>query len=574
LTAQNCGACGNDCTTQYNVAHSSGQCAVVSSQAQCTMACTAGYFDLDASTLDGCEFFLDATAIYVAGADTAAIDDSTCGLGPVGTGAGNHPCKTITFGLTRAGTTGRTQVLVANATYNEAVTLVNGKNLLGGYTSTFSRDLANTSTVIQGFSQVAPHQMTVTASNISNATLFEGFVIRGSDNASAHGNSYAVYVSGSSANLTIRSNQIFAGRGGPGATGSAGPNGTTGANGLAYSSGSYDSFQTTGNCVNGSENRAAYGAGVRTCGSDDIGGGNGGGNNCTPSINTQNSTATSPAAAGQPGAGAGGGAGGTAGARGWDAQEGNVIAQYALTCFIPVDNQSNPLPMFGADGNPGGIGSAAAGVLGCTSNVGSVVGGHWVAGTGATGAVGADGGGGGGGGAGGGSICSSCNTGTKKDMLGGHGGGGGTGGCGGNGGTGGTGGGGSFGIFVTGGTAPTVSSNAITLGSGGSGGPGGIGGAGGLGGVGTSGGQVGAFFCTGKGGRGGDGGNGGPGSGGGGGCGGNTYGIYTFGVGSPGYCGSNTTTGGTAGAAGAGGFSGGSPGGNGQPGVLANCSFN
>ena len=44
-------------------------------------------------------------AIYVSTNDMTSVDDATCGLGPTGTGAGNHPCKTITFGLARATST-------------------------------------------------------------------------------------------------------------------------------------------------------------------------------------------------------------------------------------------------------------------------------------------------------------------------------------------------------------------------------------------------------------------------------------------------------------------------------------
>jgi len=309
LTNQNCGACGNDCTTQFTAGgHSSGQCSVVGGGAQCTMKCSASYFDLDASTLDGCEFFLDPTAIYVSGSDMSAMDDGNCGLGPTGTGPAactglncNHPCKTITTGLSRASATGRTQVEVANATYNEAVTLVNGKNLLGGYTSTFSRDLANTSTVIEGFSQsMPPHQWTVYGSGITSATTFEGFVIRASDVASAHGNSYGMYLL-NSGGLNIHSNQIFAGRGGPGGTGGAGTKGNAGGNGTANPGDSLQSSVSGANvCAYGG--RTASGGGTNPSCSAAIGG-NGGGNNCTPALDTQNSTASYPATAG----GAGGG---------------------------------------------------------------------------------------------------------------------------------------------------------------------------------------------------------------------------------------------------------------------------
>jgi hypothetical protein len=563
-TDANCGACGNNCATQYTVANSHGACAVVGSAAQCVMKCNAGAFDLDGSTADGCEFVLDATAIYVSANDGGAVDDSTCGLGPTGTGTGYHPCKSISYGLTRASATGRSRVDVADATYNESVTVVNGKNLYGGYAAgTWVRDLANTSTVIEGVSSAGSHDSTVIASAITSATVVEGFVIRGSDNTKASGNSYAIYISGSNASLTIRSNQIFAGRGGAGTAGNAGNNGAPGANGAAYSSAAYDSFTATGSGqCNSSNDRGAYGQGLHTCGTS-INGGNGGGNNCTPVRSTQSSTASYPATAGQSGGGAGGGPGGVAGSSGYDGQ------LQATTCYVPVSG-STVLPNFGNNGNPGGIGGNGAAVAGCASATGTIVGGHWAGGGGASGIIGFDGGGGGGGGAGGGAACTT--TSACKDMLGGHGGGGAAGGCGGTGGIGGMAGGGAFGIFIVGGTAPTITGNTIALGSGGGGGSGGIGGAGGLGGTGSEGGLTGALFCTGKGGRGGDGGNGGAGSGGGGGCGGSSYGIFTSGVGTPSYCSTNTIAGGTAGVAGAGGYSGGNSGGAGNPGIVSACT--
>src|SRR4029077_14181161 len=103
------------------------------------------------------------------------------------------------------------------------------------------------------------------------ATVFEGFVVRGADNAKPTGNWYGVYVSGSSASLVIRSNQVFAGRGGPGTTGAAGSNGALGTNGAAYSAGLYDSYQATGagSCA-ASNNRGAYGAGVHACGANNV----------------------------------------------------------------------------------------------------------------------------------------------------------------------------------------------------------------------------------------------------------------------------------------------------------------
>ena len=571
-----CGSCSIDCTTIYDGPNAFGQC-VVGSAALCAMGCDAGAFDLNLSTLDGCEFVLDTDTIYVAASDPLAVDDTNCGLGPSATGGGRYPCRTITQGLARAVTTGRANVRVADGTYDEAVTLVNAKYLLGGYRNdTWERHLATTATVIQGISSTGNHDRTVIASNITSATVFEGFVVRGSNNSKASGNSYAIYVSGSDADLAIRNNSIYSGRGGPGTAGSVGTNGTAGVNGVGRSSNPaiYDAKVATGSgFCNDSNDRQHSNGGARSCGGDNVNGGSGGGNLCPiddpwvpapGNINPDNVRVSGVTGfAGSAGAGGGGGAAGAPGLAGMD----GVIDFGGALCRVPSQ------PMFGADGTNGGAGGNAAGVAGCSSSGGSVSGGHWVGGSGAVGAVASNGGGGAGGGGGGGGYCWDCPE--VKDYLGGHGGGAGSGGCGGAGGGAGSPGGGVFGIFISGGAAPTISSNVIVRGDGGGGGGGGSGGAGGLGGLGGDGGQS-TLLCGGEGGRGGDGGNGGNGSGGGGGCGGSSYGIYTSGIGSPSYCSGagNTISGGSGGTAGSGGFSTGNPGGAGSAGLLTSCSFN
>jgi hypothetical protein len=557
-----CGACGNNCTAVYTGANSSGVCSTAGSSPQCVMVCDPGTADLNSSTVDGCEFVLDPTSVYVSVADPGAADDSTCGLGPIGTGTGNHPCRTIAYGLARATSLSRPNVRIADGTYAEAVTLVSGKHLFGGYRAqTWERHLATTSTVIQGITSTGNHDRTVTAINVTSAT-FEGFVVRGPFNTKVGGNSYAIYISGADATLAIRDNQIFAGRGGPGADGPPGTNGGSGPNGTGSVNGSYDGFiaSGSGSCATSNNRQFSNGA-VFSCGSDNVGGGNGGGNRCPPAGDfTQYSGING--FAGQPGAGTGGGAAGAGAQAGWDGQL--EIQGLSSRCYLP------PQPMFGLDGSsgqPAGHGSPGAG---CATSAGSVTAGHWVNGSASPGIAGANGGGGGGGGAGGGGLCSGCG-GSGKDRLGAHGGGGGAGGCGGTGGGPGGSGGGVFGIFVVGGSAPTIASNTIQRGAGGSAGDGGIGGAGGLGGSGAAGGDT-SLLCAGKAGRGGDGGNGGHGSGGGGGCGGSSHGIFTSGVGTPNYCSSNMVTAGSPGAGGLGGFSGGNSGGNGAGGTLGACT--
>jgi hypothetical protein len=562
-TTMNCGACGNNCATVFTGPSSSGVCSTASGSPQCVMVCSAGTFDLNSSTVDGCEFTLDPTSVYVSTSEPAAVDDFTCGLGPVGSGTGNHPCRTIAFGITRATSLSRANLRIADGTYLEPVTLVTGKHLFGGYrAATWERHLATTSTVIQGVTSTGNHDVTVTATNVSNATL-EGFVVRGSFNTKPGGNSYAIYISGGSSTLAIRSNQIFAGRGGPGAAGAAGANGLTGVNGAGSVSGSYDSFVATGTgTCNVSNNRQYSNGGVRMCGTNNVSGGNGGGNRCPPAGDyTQYSGING--FAGNAGAAPGGGAAGGVAQAGWD----GVLDQQGggSTCFLPAP------PMFGADGALGQPGAHGGGVGGCSNAAGSVVAGQWISGSAAAGTLGANGGGGAGGGAGGGGHCINCG-GNGKDQIGAHGGGGGSGGCGGAGGGPGGSGGGVFGIFIVGGTAPTISGNTIQRGAGGAGGDGGIGGAGGLGGNGGNGGAQASLLCSGKAGRGGDGGAAGHGSGGGGGCGGSSFAIYTSGVGTPAYCGTNTVSGGASGQGGAGGYSGGNSGGNGAAGVLQGCT--
>jgi len=551
----NCGSCGNDCAQVYNGAFSTGACSTGSGSPQCVMVCSSGHYDLDNSSFDGCEFTLDNTSVYVSITDSAAADDSTCGLGPTGTG--NHPCRTITYGLSRASMLGRANVRVADGTYNEAVTLVSGKNLYGGYRpGTWDRHLSTTSTLIQGVSSAGNNDRTIIAINVSNAT-FEGFVVRGSFNTKPSGNSYAIYISGGASTLVIQNNQIFAGRGGPGVEGTAGTNGATGPDGTGASGTTYDGYITTqAPCT--TTRQFSNGASAM-CGAYNVSGGNGGGNRCPPASDLTQYSAIN-GFAGMPGGGAGGGAGGGTSQGGYDGYMQKLGA--SDICFLP-----DPHPMTGADGLSGGVGANAAGVAGCTSSAGTVVSGEWVNGTASAGLAASNGGGAGGGAGGGGS---SGQGGGLKDRLGAHGGGGGAGGCGGGGGGAGGPGGGVFGIFIAGGTAPAITNNAIERGAGGTGGAGGIGGAGGLGGRGGAGGA--GILCGAKAGAGGTGGNGGNGSGGGGGCGGSSYGIFSSGIGAQTYCTNNTVSSGSAGASGAGGFSGGSSGGNGVAGALQGCT--
>ncbi|MGE5186713.1 MAG: MopE-related protein [Acidobacteriota bacterium] len=567
-----CGSCSNDCTVLYALPNASGACDLTTGP-KCKMVCNANAYDLDSQVGNGCEFVLDLGAVYVAANGTGAVDDASCGQGPVGTQSGYHPCKTITQGIARAVALNRPRVLVANGIYAEAVTLANGRSVLGGYSpDTWQRDVANTTTYITGSATFAAtnHDYAVLAQAITSATTFEGFVVEGPLNGKASGNSYAIYVSGSNALLAIKNNTVLAGRAGPGSAGGAGASGASGVDGVGRSSNpvAYDTaYADTTPCTSAS-NRSYTNGGARTCGSNAVGGGNGGGNQCAPDTTYTQFSGISGVNGGS-GTGSLGGAAGVGGEGGWDM----TLEMNGTACYIGTGSWHD----YGYDGTPGGNGQHGPGVLGCTATGGSVVSGHWVGTSGAAGVAGGNGGGGGGGGAGGGARCLSCPE--NKDQLGGGGGGGAAGGCGGAGGGASTAGGGVFAIFVAGGTAPVITGNIIQRGQGGGGGTGGAAGSGGAGGLGGGGGILTSpQFCPGIGGRGGNGGAGGDGSGGGGACGGSSIGIYTSGVGTTlTYCNAsdnNTITGGAAGTGGAGGYSIVHAGGAGTAGQLAGCSFN
>ena len=560
-----CAACGIDCTMIYMHPGTFGTCNAAGASATCVMNCNAGSFDLNGIPNDGCEFALDATGIYVSGNDPMAADDASCGLGPVGTGAGHHPCRTITFGQGRATASGKTHVLVADALYTENITIASGQSLLGGYRAdTWERHLSTTLSTIHGVSG-AGHRRTITATNISSPTLVEGFVIEGVDASSAGGNSYAVYVSGGTNALTLRGNIVYAGNGAPGAPGSAG---TDGAIGLAGSGGvmAFDTGQVI--C---SMSRAGPVGGALSCGGTSVSGGGGGGVFCVPIAAINPPYAAASARVGGTGAGAGGGAGGAPARDGATHSFGSTGNDQCFLCNLPQGGTT----MTGGDGVAGTVGGNGALGGGAASATGNVVGTDWVGASGGSATSGANGGGGGGGGSGGGDDGDggpyNC-----TDDLGATGGGGGSGGCAGTLGAGATAGGGSFAIFVVNTASyPTLTGNTIYRAFGGTGGNGGRGGAGGVGGSGAAGGMHATAnndFCTGDGGHGGNGGNAGHGGGGGGGAGGVSYGIFD--AGTSGY-GAGTNTFPISGGGGAGGGGGPSLGASGTGGVMgASASTN
>jgi len=505
--------------------------------------------------------YLDGTVLGTEFPD-GALFVSPDGTDDPANGSQGSPFLTIGYALDRAVILGSGDIIVANGVYDELVELEDGINLLGGYDPvTWKRNLSTSQTIISGGGTLDGHAVTVKASSITSSTLFEGFVVYGANTTNPTRNSYAMYVLSPGNSFEIKNNTIHSGNGATGTNGLNGGTGMLGMDGLGRDSdpSSYDAFITASSPCGSSNDRQHNNGGVFSVGSDNISGGNGGGNQCPPYYDTKSSGIDG--FDGQSGDGSNGGLGGLGGDAGYDSKLDGTL------CYVPSVN------WYGADGLNGSDGLDGAGGIGATNIVGAVTGGHWLASAGGIGTDGGNGGGGGGGGAGGGGECVSGCTG---DRLGGHGGGGGSGGGGGEAGTGGYGGGGSFGIFILNGMAPLVEGNSFYLGNGGNGGNAGTGGAGGNGGMGGAGGLCPGnnCFCYNEGGDGGNGGQGGDGGGGGGGCGGNACGIYTNNVGgSPDYASANTFSGGLAGSGGNGGYSPGNSGSAGSSGSVVNCSY-
>ena len=587
-----CGNCFTDCTQIYALPNAFGTCAGAGTPT-CVMNCVAPYYDMNGVPDDGCEFMLDVTAIYVSVDGPLAKDDGNCGLGPVGTLPGVYPCKSINQqngGLARAVSTGRSKVLVADGLYEETVTLVNGKSLMGGYRAdTWERHLDSTLAIIRG-DNGGLHKKTIVADGITSATVVEGFLIYGTPNTQVGGNTYALWIRNGSSGLTIRHNSIYAGTAGPGPNGAHGSNGTLGKKGNPGSPAKEVSANCFEQCNTGMETTGGSG-GSRTCTDTNVNvsGGNGGRavcpdfdqsvNMCSFCGSNDNQTIASQSNGQQGGNGGGGG-----GSGGYDAMiDGECDVNNSCTCYVPSGEQDGANGMDGSAGSNGGAGS------GCAGTAGSVSGSEWVGAGGSSGSVGGHGSGGGGGGAGGGVetyyySAPQCAAHGTSD-IGGSGGGGGSGGCRGTGGTAGSAGGGAFDVFLvwTGSpsSAPSIASNTLTRGFGGNGGQGGNGGTGGVGGAGSNGGASGsgstATFCAPAGGKGGQGGQGGHGGGAGGGCGGVSYGFHAFGQGGlnlNAYKTSNTfLSGGSGGQGGAGGGSMGSIGSAGATGASSNYNF-
>ena len=575
-TLSHCGSCGVACPGALNLGTevtcttapaASGPVPLAGGATPtCGFLCKDGWFDANQLANDGCECKLqpggdapdgvDQDCDGVDGVAALAVFVAKTGsdLNP---GTQTLPMRSLVAALERALSTGKPHVYVATGVYSEALTLLPGISLFGGYAAGFHvRDPIAYQTMIAGPSVASGVQATVRCDGINGGgapTALDGLTIVGAPALSPGSPSFGVYSLGCDARFRVVGCQVLAGHGAAGASGGAGAGGGLGNDGKGG-----EAARDIGKllCDSADFNPGGQG-GTSGCADKPTGGGRGGDAICpvmdeeapAPACPAQPYIQTAKVAeTGQPGAGnptgtGAGGAGaapaGSGGKPGWDSYidswKGVVTACKSgpgcSTCRVPVQKRD------GEDGLHGLPGVGGAGGQGCELSTGGLGGGAWQAAVGADGSHGVSGGGGGGGGAAGGVEVHDCvSSSSKFSDLGGSGGGGAAGGCGGKGGKGGQGGGASVAVGVVVGPAggPLLLGNVLLGGPGGAGGQGGAGGGGGLGGKGGKGGDAvehkSETFCTSTGGDGGAGGQGGGGGGGGGGCGGPSVGLLFLGA--------------------------------------------
>ncbi len=550
VTDEHCGGCGNNCRL-LTFDGRPGACDALADPPVCSIDCAEveNCFNADGDPTTGCECCDPAPFDRP---DPLGIDENCDGMDGEkdngifvarhgdddAAGVFGQPLRTIQAGIAAAEHEGKTYVYVATGVYQEAVVLVPGVEVYGGYSADFRRrDPLRFETAIFGLQSSPELPGAVNAIDIyggpRDSVVLDGFSVFGYEESRPGVSSYAVYVRGCDETLKLSYNQIIAGAGGRGLRGA---NGFDGADGVAGEGGmdALDIHAAYG--LGQDECTVAYhspggSAGVFACDGTETSGGAGGERVC-PAWDSANDRTVAPVASQNGLPGAAGGAGG--GAAGWD------VYHQRFSC----DGYDSYGPVEGANGTDGAAGGDGTG--GESGGLGGLVTGLWRSGGGLSGANGTFGGGGGGGGSGAGAyVDNSCNSkGYGWHNLGGSGGGGGAGACPGSAGTGGKGGGGAFGLFVVFSGAetspPIIEHNMIVGGVGGAGGDGGFGGTGGAGGVGGFGGAGGggghldpsdpmfSSYPSFQGGRGGNGGRGGHGGGGAGGAGGPAYGIFAW----------------------------------------------
>lgn len=565
LRAEDCGACGRDCTLDSGLGLPL-TCGGDPFNPGCIIACAdasdgihiGDRVDADGVLDNGCECEVRALQDSTGGA-TLALDDNCDGAdgsvldsfyvatsgSDLNPGSPTLPLASIDEAIRRADASRgsdeeRLDVYIASGVYAETVHLLEGVRVHGGYRGDFlARDPGGFEVIVVAPSESDPDDPPGGAALIAVdvgflPTVFEGVELRGRDAIGPSEAAVGVSLIRPGPNLVLRDLLVRAGRPGAGLPGNDGGAGSApNSDALDGSAPRAAIEDASHSCVNGAANTAPGGDGGRNmCSGFSVRGGSGGGSVCPAALTL--------AASGESGRGRGdapGGPGGEGGVTLTGPIENSTSCPSAICCGLADFNV--PTAMFaplpggsGSDGVSGQPGDA------CSDPTGNFTrSGQWTAGVAFAGRRGEAGGGGGGGGAGGGVLMSFfedlCEF---PDGLGGAGGGGGAGGCGGEGGEPGQSGGPSIAILVLIGPrnhVPVIESCVLHTERGGRGGDGGNGGDGGSGGHGAFGGRVPEELRTipplagpSSGERGGKGGDGGPGGGGGGGCGGSSIGVW------------------------------------------------
>lgn len=171
---------------------------------QVTLPATAGYWwrvkaPFTKGTLNSSLFDAITDGVYVYCPENTTCDDANRG------GSKGNPYQSIGVALGAAKTLGL-PVRVASRgasgqAYPEAISLVDGVNMYGGYDSNFVESQRNTATNVTAISSGA---ITVTASYVTKSTVFDGFKVAGQGG-------FGMYLDQSNINLVVSNSTISSG---------------------------------------------------------------------------------------------------------------------------------------------------------------------------------------------------------------------------------------------------------------------------------------------------------------------------------------------------------------------------
>jgi hypothetical protein len=231
----NCGECGRVC----EFANATPSC---SAEGACQLrGCVTGFYDLDGSSENGCEYECDGSPALEDTPDDS-FDDSNCdGIDgdrgdavflsidgrPDNTGLdATSPLSRLDDALRLARSSGRTQVLIATGDYAvDAFELSGGISLYGGYDDNF----ATRSTRRANFT--SPDSPMVLVTGLSTPVALDSLSFETRDQTAAGAASIVMWVRDSGSDLTLRRVSLNAGLGGAGGNGHPGDAAGTNRNG-------------------------------------------------------------------------------------------------------------------------------------------------------------------------------------------------------------------------------------------------------------------------------------------------------------------------------------------------------